>query len=72
MWSMRIPDMDLLGRIRPPPSPDLSPLDYHVWGYIKNTDYESKEDTKGDYFSEFVTQDKLITLKLLAILRVPY
>jgi len=26
----------------PPRSPDLSPLDFHVWSYIKNMVYELK------------------------------
>jgi hypothetical protein len=30
----------------PPWSPDLNPLDYHVWGYVKAMVYEHKENTR--------------------------
>jgi hypothetical protein len=45
---MRVADMYLLVRVRRPHSLDLNPLDYHVWAYIKNREYESNEDARGD------------------------
>ena len=30
----------------PPRSPDLNPLDYHVWGYMKAMVYEQKVNTR--------------------------
>ena len=30
----------------PPQSPDLNPLDYHVWGYMKAMVYEQKVNTR--------------------------
>jgi hypothetical protein len=32
----------------PPRSPDLNPLDYHVWGYMKAVVYEQKVNTRED------------------------
>lgn len=32
----------------PPRSPDLSPLDYFLWGYLKNTVYENAPTTRVD------------------------
>jgi len=30
----------------PPRSPDLTPLDYYLWGHIKKLAYESKVDSR--------------------------
>jgi hypothetical protein len=50
----------------PPRSPDLSPLDFHVWSYKKNMVHERKLDTEINYFSEFsMLQDVLIPLHFL-------
>jgi hypothetical protein len=32
----------------PPRSPDLTPLDYHMWGYVKAMVYAFKVNTKED------------------------
>jgi hypothetical protein len=46
----------------PPRSPVLSPLDFHVWGYVRNAVYEWKVDAEMNYFREFSTlQDALMT-----------
>jgi len=37
----------------PPRSPDLNPLDYHVWGYMKAMVYAHKVNTEKNFSSEF-------------------
>jgi hypothetical protein len=56
----------------PPRSPDLGPLDYHVWGYIQNMVYYRRVDTKYELRQRIVKlQDTWITPQFCASLHVP-
>jgi hypothetical protein len=56
---------------RPSWSLDLRPLDYHVWGYMKNVMYECKEDTGEELLQKFfLMQDALVTLQFFICLHI--
>ena len=47
----------------PPRSPDLNPLHYHVWGYVKAVAWHTRW-TRENYFSEFsALQEASVTLQ---------
>jgi hypothetical protein len=55
----------------PPRSPDLSPIVFHVWGYIKNMEYEHKVH-KINYFSEYSMLQDASTPQFFVKLYFPY
>ena len=44
----------------PPWSPDLNPLDYHVWGYMKAMVYEHKVTTSEELFQQILSAARSI------------
>jgi hypothetical protein len=55
----------------PPGSPDLSPIDYHVWGHMKNVVNESKMDAREELLQRILDPwDTLITLQVLRTVRL--
>jgi hypothetical protein len=39
----------------PPRSPDLNPLDYHVWGYVKAVVYEHTVNTRKELIQRILS-----------------
>ena len=55
----------------PPQSPNVNPLDYHVWGYMKAMVYAHKVNTREEILSEFsVLQEASTTLQCFIRLEV--
>ena len=48
----------------PPRSPDLNPLDYHVWGYMKAMVYEHKVNTREELLQRILSAARSINIKL--------
>jgi len=51
---------------------DLSSLDFHVWGYVKNMVYECKMDTRDELLQQiFNVPSALMTLQFFIKLHFP-
>ena len=44
----------------PPRSPDLNPLDYHMWGYMKAMVYEQKVNTREELHQRILSAARSI------------
>jgi len=44
----------------PPRSPDLNPLDYHVWGYMKDVVYAHKVNTREELLQRILSAARSI------------
>ena len=48
-----------------PRSPDLSPLDYFLWGHLKSVVYQNRPRTLGDLKNAIMTECQKITTEIL-------
>lgn len=53
----------------PPRSPDLSPLDYFLWGHLKTKIYATQPDSLEDLRQRIINECRLVTPEMLQNVR---